>query len=91
MCVVVSLGLATKSKAPRPNAFSVTDAPSTLCELKTMTGTGRERMISFSVSIPFIPGISKSRVTTLGRNSSIFFRQKVPSMAVPTTSIESSG
>ena len=47
-------------------------------------------MISFNVSMPFMPGICRSSVTTLGCNSSIFFMQKVPSIAVPTTSIEGS-
>ena len=89
-CMEASRGLATKSNAPSPRAFKVMDAPPVLCELKTMTGTGWRRMISFSVSMPFMPGISRSSVTTLGFNSSIFFRQNVPSMAVPTTSMESS-
>ena len=33
-----SCGLATKSKAPNPNAWSVIDAPWVLCELTTITG-----------------------------------------------------
>ena len=90
MCAEASLGLVTKSNAPSPSAFMVTLAPSVLCELNTITGTGWRRMISFKVSMPFMPGISRSSVTTLGLSSSIFFRQKVPSMAVPTTSIDSS-
>ena len=90
MCAVASFGLVTKSNAPSPSAFIVTVAPSVLCELNTITGTGCRRMISFNVSIPFIPGISRSSVTTFGFNSSIFFRQNDPSIAVPTTSMDSS-
>ena len=90
MWAEASLGLVTKSNAPSPSAFMVTDAPSVLCELNTITGTGCRRMISFSVSMPFMPGISRSSVTTFGFSSSIFFRQNVPSIAVPTTSMDSS-
>src|SRR5579862_5990765 len=90
MWAEASLGLVTKSNAPSPSAFMVTLAPSVLCELKTITGTGCLRMISFSVSMPFMPGISRSSVTTLGFSSSIFFRLNVPSIAVPTTSMDSS-
>ena len=90
MCAVASLGLVTKSNAPSPSAFIVPDAPSMLCELNTITGTGCRRIISFRVSMPFMPGISRSSVTTLGFSSSIFFRAKLPSIAVPTTSMDSS-
>ena len=58
------------------------------CELTTITGKGFRRMISFRVSMPFMPGIWRSSVITLGFNSSIFFRQKFPSIAVPTTSMD---
>ena len=44
-------------------------------------------MIMRSVSMPSIRGISRSSVTTSGRNSSTFFSANAPSMAVPTTSI----
>ena len=47
-------------------------------------------MIRRSVSMPSMRGISRSSVTTSGRSSSIFFRAKAPSMAVPTTSMEGS-
>src|SRR5581483_4813924 len=40
MCAEGSLGLGTKSNAPKPSAFMVTVAPSVLCELNTITGTG---------------------------------------------------
>ena len=83
-----SLGLATKSKAPIDSACRVTEAPSVLCELTTMTGIRCRRMISLSISKPPMPGISRSRVTTWGFRSSIFFSPKLPSMAVPTTWIE---
>ena len=61
--------------------------PAVLCELTTITGKRQRRMISFKVSIPFKPGISRSSVTTSGERSSIFFNAKLPSIAVPTTSI----
>ena len=47
-------------------------------------------MIRRRVSMPSMRGISRSRVTTSGRSSSIFFRAKAPSIAVPTTSMEES-
>ncbi len=71
-----SCGLATKSNAPSASALSVIDAPAVLCELTTITGSRQRRMISFSVSIPFIPGISRSSVTTCGDSSPIFFSPK---------------
>ena len=90
MCTEASCGLVTKSKAPSPRALNVMEAPSVECELTTITGNGCRRMISFKVSMPFMPGICRSSVTTWGCNSSIFFRQKFPSIAVPTTSMEGS-
>ena len=85
-----SFGLATKSNAPSASALRVIAAPAVLCELTTITGRRQRRMISFRVSIPFSPGISRSSVITCGDKSSIFFNAKWPSIAVPTTSIESS-
>ena len=90
MRAATSFGLATKSNAPNASALSVIDAPAVECELTTMTGSFQCRMICFSVSMPFSPGISRSRVTTCGFRSSIFFKPKLPSIAVPTTSMESS-
>ena len=52
---------------PELEPSSVIAAPAVLCELTTMTGTCQRRMISFSVSIPFSPGISRSRVTDVRR------------------------
>ncbi len=54
-----------------------------------MTGMPWRDLISRKVSSPLSPGISRSRVMTCGFSSSIFLRPKVPSMAVPTTSMES--
>ena len=85
-----SVGLAMKSTAPSASAFKVEYAPSFECVLNKITGSGARRMIRRSVSMPSMRGISRSRVTTSGRSSSIFFRANSPSIAVPTTSISGS-
>ena len=83
-----SVGLGHEIKCAQCQRFEGDRSAFLLCELTTMTGTRWRRMISFSMSMPFMPGISRSRVTTCGRNSSIFLSPKFPSMAVPTTSME---
>jgi hypothetical protein len=49
----------------------VTFAPSSVCELNMITGNrGDLKRIAATVSTPFRPGISTSRMTTSGRSDS---------------------
>jgi len=84
-----SAGLATKSNAPSAKALNVTEAPSLLCELTTITGRRCRRMISFNMSRPFHARHFQIEGHNLGAAAPpSFSTQKFPSMAVPTTSME---
>lgn len=87
---VALVGLPTQSTAPSSRARRVISAPAWV-RLETMTtGIGRRRMIFSRNSMPFMFGISMSRVTTSGFRALIMPRASNGSPAAPTTSISGS-
>ena len=81
-----TLGFSTKSTAPASRASSTLMGR----ELTTITGTGWMGMSFFRKSMPFIRGISTSRVTTSGWSERIFSIASKESTAVPMISIRGS-
>ena len=76
-------GFLTKSTAPAESASNTLR----LREETRMTGSGFDGRSCFKNSIPFIPGISTSKVTTSGCSFGIFCLASYALIAYPTTSM----
>jgi hypothetical protein len=82
---VALVGLGKQSTAPSSSAFSVTSAPFCVRVDSMTIGIGFVVMISSRKSMPFMPGISMSSVTTSGFMSSIISRASSAFAAAPMT------
>src|SRR5882757_1845690 len=89
-CATSTVGLATKSTAPRARASSATAAPFCVSEEHMTTGMGRSRIRLRRNARPSMRGISTSRVSTSGFSNLILSRATYGSGAVPTTSMSGS-
>src|ERR1700733_508493 len=85
-----TVGLATKSTAPKLSASSATVAPFCVREEHITTGMGRSRMRLRKNARPSMRGISTSSVSTSGLSNLIFSRATYGSGAVPMTSMSGS-
>src|SRR5580658_1345831 len=85
-----TVGLATKSTAPKESASSATAAPCCVSEEHITTGMGRSRMRLRRKASPSMRGISTSSVSTSGLSNLIFSRATYGSGADPTTSMPGS-